>query len=41
MKVESTHLTVEVDFRFTKMNKLGDLLAVMEHNGEYKAEPIA
>ncbi|MFT6797634.1 MAG: putative damage-inducible protein DinB [Maribacter sp.] len=41
MKVESTELNEEVDFGFAKMNKLGGLLAMMEHNGEHKGQLIA
>ena len=39
--VESAQLTDEVDFGFAKMNKLGGLLAIMEHNGEHKGQLIA
>lgn len=41
MEVESGSLTEEVDFGFAKMNKLGGLLAMMEHNGEHKGQLIA
>lgn len=41
MEVESAALTEEVDFGFAKMNKLGGLLAMMEHNGEHKGQLIA
>lgn len=41
MQVESAALTEEVDFGFAKMNKLGGLLAMMEHNGEHKGQLIA
>jgi uncharacterized damage-inducible protein DinB len=41
VKVESAQLTDEVDFGFAKMNKLGGLLAMMEHNGEHKGQLIA
>ena len=40
-KVENDQLAEEVDFGFAKMNKLGGLLAVMEHNGEHKGQLIA
>jgi len=40
-KVENDQLTEMVDFGFAKMNKLGGLLAVMEHNGEHKGQLIA
>jgi uncharacterized damage-inducible protein DinB len=39
--VETTSLNEEVDFGFAKMNKLGGLLAIMEHNGEHKGQLIA
>lgn len=39
--VETASLSEEVDFGFTKMNKLGGLLAIMEHNGEHKGQLIA
>lgn len=39
--VETAALNEEVDFGFAKMNKLGGLLAVMEHNGEHKGQLIA
>ncbi len=41
MEVKSGSLTEEVDFGFAKMNKLGGLLAMMEHNGEHKGQLIA
>lgn len=41
MEVETAALTEEVDFGFAKMNKLGGLLAMMEHNGEHKGQLIA
>ncbi len=41
MKLESAEVTDEVDFGFAKMNKLGGLLAMMEHNGEHKGQLIA
>lgn len=41
LKLESAELTDEVDFGFAKMNKLGGLLAMMEHNGEHKGQLIA
>lgn len=41
MMVESDQLNDEVDFGFAKMNKLGGLLAMMEHNGEHKGQLIA
>lgn len=41
MEVENASLTEEVDFGFAKMNKLGGLLAMMEHNGEHKGQLIA
>jgi hypothetical protein len=34
MMVESAQLNEEVDFGFAKMNKLGGLLAMMEHKGQ-------
>ena len=40
-KVETAALNEEVDFGFAKMNKLGGLLAMMEHNGEHKGQLIA
>lgn len=40
-KVETSQLNEEVDFGFAKMNKLGGLLAMMEHNGEHKGQLIA
>lgn len=40
-KVETASLNEEVDFGFAKMNKLGGLLAMMEHNGEHKGQLIA
>ncbi len=39
--VENDQLDEEVDFGFAKMNKLGGLLALMEHNGEHKGQLIA
>ena len=41
VEVETTSLNDEVDFGFAKMNKLGGLLAIMEHNGEHKGQLIA
>ncbi|MRI01475.1 DinB family protein [Kriegella sp. EG-1] len=41
MLVENASLSEEVDFGFAKMNKLGGLLAIMEHNGEHKGQLIA
>ena len=41
MLVDNESLNEEVDFGFTKMNKLGGLLAMMEHNGEHKGQLIA
>ncbi len=41
VEVETAALTEEVDFGFAKMNKLGGLLAMMEHNGEHKGQLIA
>lgn len=41
MEVETSALNEEVDFGFAKMNKLGGLLAIMEHNGEHKGQLIA
>ncbi|HKJ79845.1 MAG TPA: DinB family protein [Prolixibacteraceae bacterium] len=41
MLVENDKLTEEVDFGFAKMNMLGGLLAIMEHNGEHKGQLIA
>ncbi|MEO9891534.1 DinB family protein [Aurantibacter sp.] len=41
MLVENGSLSDEVDFGFAKMNKLGGLLAIMEHNGEHKGQLIA
>ncbi len=40
-EVENAKLSEEVDFGFTKMNVLGGLLVVMEHNGEHKGQLIA
>lgn len=40
-KVEDDTLSEEVDFGFMKSNKLGGLLAIMEHNGEHKGQLIA
>ncbi|WP_405383674.1 DinB family protein [Maribacter sp. LLG6340-A2] len=39
--VEDGQLNDEVDFGFMKANKLGGLLAIMEHNGEHKGQLIA
>jgi len=39
--VKNEEFNEEVDFGFAKMNKLGGLLAVMEHNGEHKGQLIA
>jgi uncharacterized damage-inducible protein DinB len=39
--VTDGELNEEVDFGFMKMNKLGGLLAIMEHNGEHKGQLIA
>jgi len=39
--VETGQLHEEVDFGFAKMNKMGGLLAMMEHNGEHKGQLIA
>lgn len=39
--VEDGELNAEVDFGFMKMNKLGGLLVIMEHNGEHKGQLIA
>lgn len=41
MMVETSSFNEEVDFGFAKMNKLGGLLAIMEHNGEHKGQLIA
>ena len=41
MEVETEKLSEEVDFGFAKMNMLGGLLALMEHNGEHKGQLIA
>lgn len=41
MQVENDQLNEEVDFGFAKMNKMGGLLAIMEHNGEHKGQLIA
>ncbi len=41
MKVETAKLNEEVDFGFAKMNMMGGLLAMMEHNGEHKGQLIA
>jgi len=35
------NINEEVDFGFAKMNKLGGLLTIMEHNGEHKGQLIA
>jgi len=40
-QVESSKFGEEVDFGFAKMNMLGGLLAMMEHNGEHKGQLIA
>ncbi|CAM4337536.1 DinB family protein [Zobellia nedashkovskayae] len=39
--VEDDQFAEEVDFGFAKMNMLGGLLAIMEHNGEHKGQLIA
>lgn len=39
--VTDEQLKEEVDYGFMKMNTLGGLLAVMEHNGEHKGQLIA
>jgi len=39
--IEDGDLNEEVDFGFMKSNKLGGLLAIMEHNGEHKGQLIA
>jgi len=41
MMVQNDELAQEVDFGFAKMNKMGGLLAMMEHNGEHKGQLIA
>ena len=41
MMVGNDDLNTEVDFGFAKLNKLGGLLAMMEHNGEHKGQLIA
>lgn len=41
MMVETAKFADEVDFGFAKMNMLGGLLAMMEHNGEHKGQLIA
>lgn len=41
MEVDSDSFSDEVDFGFATMNKLGGLLAMMEHNGEHKGQLIA
>lgn len=41
MEVDTASFTEEIDFGFAKMNKLGGLLAMMEHNGEHKGQLIA
>ena len=41
LMVTNEELNEEVDFGFAKMNKLGGLLAIMEHNGEHKGQLIA
>ena len=40
-KVEEEKLSKEIDLGFAKMNGLGVLLAMMEHNGEHKGQLIA
>ncbi|ASV31195.1 DinB family protein [Maribacter cobaltidurans] len=40
-EVSTDELANEVDFGFMKMNKLGGLLIIMEHNGEHKGQLIA
>ena len=40
-EVGTDELGNEVDFGFMKMNKLGGLLIIMEHNGEHKGQLIA
>jgi uncharacterized damage-inducible protein DinB len=40
-QVPAEELADEVDFGFMKMNKMGGLLALMEHNGEHKGQLIA
>lgn len=40
-EVKNDDLGTEVDFGFMKMNKLGGLLIIMEHNGEHKGQLIA
>ncbi len=39
--VENDTFGEEVDFGFARMNKLGGLLVIMEHNGEHKGQLIA
>ncbi len=41
LMVQKDDLNTEVDFGFAKMNKMGGLLAMMEHNGEHKGQLIA
>jgi len=41
MMVKGDEFGEEVDFGFAKMNKLGGLLGIMEHNGEHKGQLIA
>lgn len=41
VEVKNDDLNTEVDFGFAKMNKMGGLLALMEHNGEHKGQLIA
>lgn len=41
LMVKNDDLNTEVDFGFAKMNKMGGLLAIMEHNGEHKGQLIA
>jgi len=40
-QVPAEELGDVVDFGFMKMNKMGGLLALMEHNGEHKGQLIA
>ncbi|MBC32108.1 MAG: damage-inducible protein DinB [Muricauda sp.] len=40
-KEETEKLGDEVDFGFMKLNRLGGLLVVLEHNGEHKGQLIA
>ena len=39
--VKSEELKQEVDFGFTKMNRLAGLLTILEHNAEHKGQLIA